>query len=162
MASTTAEYKARRRKMLDYLGGKCVVCEAEDDLHIDHVDASSKRFDVSKNWSRSWEVLKKELDKCQVLCATHHKEKTQRNSESGGGHNKWTKIVHGTVWAYNKYKCRCDACKKVKAESRAKEYESVKQRGVGKFGNPSALGAEDRRFKSCHPDNGARQRVSHH
>ena len=25
-------------------------------------------------------------------------------------------------------------------------------RDVGKFGNPSHLGCEDRRFKSCHPD----------
>lgn len=31
---------------------------------------------------------------------------------------------------------------------------------VGKFGNPSALGAEDRRFKSCQLDDATRLRVA--
>lgn len=134
MVSTLAEYENRRHKMLAYLGSKCAICGIEDDLQIDHVDASTKKFDVSKNWSRTWGILEDELNKCQLLCVRHHKEKTKHNGEGGGGQNKWKDVKHGTVWAYNKYRCRCERCKEAKAVSRAKEYEILKQRDVAQFG----------------------------
>ncbi len=43
------------------------------DLH--HVDESKKSFDMSsRGLTRSWERLKKEADKCVLLCANCHRE----------------------------------------------------------------------------------------
>ena len=43
------------------------------DLH--HVDESKKSFDMSSHGlTRSWERIKKEADKCVLLCANCHRE----------------------------------------------------------------------------------------
>ena len=121
MVSTMSEYMQRKEKMHKYLGGCCVVCGATDNLQIDHTNAEDKEFNISSNWSRSWDFLVVELDKCQLLCEPHHLEKTAREEDNtGGGHNKWEDIQHGKVWAYAKYACRCDLCKEAKRNSRRK------------------------------------------
>lgn len=112
--------------MIRYLGGRCAKCSTRSDLHFDHIDPKTKKFDVSKNWSISWDRLVVELNKCQLLCGTHHREKTKKNKEHAGGHNKWTEIQHGTVWGYSKYKCRCVKCKAAKAA----DYQSRKRPGI--------------------------------
>lgn len=121
MASTIAEYRRRRERMTEYLGGKCAVCGSISNLQIDHVDRASKSFDVSQNWSSSWEMLVTELDKCQLLCRAHHIEKTRVSGDHAGGHNKWTEVQHGRVWAYAKYGCRCAICVEVYRHSRRKQ-----------------------------------------
>jgi hypothetical protein len=72
----------RRRKLksllVEYKGGKCMVCSYKKtpwamDLH--HVDESKKSFDMSsRGLTRSLERLKKEADKCVLLCANCHRE----------------------------------------------------------------------------------------
>ena len=72
----------RRRKLklllLEYKGGKCIVCGYNKtpwamDLH--HVDETKKEFSMSvRGLTRSWERLKKEADKCVLLCANCHRE----------------------------------------------------------------------------------------
>ncbi|MFA6494923.1 MAG: hypothetical protein WC246_00960 [Candidatus Paceibacterota bacterium] len=71
----------RRRKIklmaIEYKGGKCQVCGYDKypgalDLH--HVNGK-KSFGIGdKGYTRSWEKIKQELDKCILVCANCHRE----------------------------------------------------------------------------------------
>lgn len=72
----------RRRKLkamiVQYKGGKCILCGYKRcvwafDLH--HKDAGKKDFGLSvRGLTRSWEAIKKEADKCVLVCANCHRE----------------------------------------------------------------------------------------
>jgi hypothetical protein len=73
----------RRRKKLkilavEYKGGKCEKCGYNKfigALEFHHLDPKEKDFSISDSGStRSWERLKKELDKCIIVCSNCHKE----------------------------------------------------------------------------------------
>lgn len=63
---------------VDYLGGKCNRCgynKCIDALDFHHINPKEKDFNFSENGHcRSWERVKKELDKCELLCANCHRE----------------------------------------------------------------------------------------
>ena len=74
---------AKRRKKIkalsiEYKGGKCQICSYDKyqgalDLH--HVNPKEKDFGIAdKGYTRSWEKVKVELDKCILVCATCHRE----------------------------------------------------------------------------------------
>lgn len=69
----------RQRAMaIEYKGGACSscgYCRCFDALHFHHLDSSVKDFKISGNHSRSWESIKRELDKCILLCANCHAER---------------------------------------------------------------------------------------
>lgn len=92
-------WQKRRRKIIDYLGGKCVKCGATDDLEIDHIDPSKKSFHISQRLSLR--TQKEEIDKCQLLCEKHHIEKTVAEKKP---------FTHGTIYAFMKAKCVCALC----------------------------------------------------
>ena len=62
----------------------CAICKyniCSTSLHFDHIDMENKEFDVSE-MVRMWfsiEKIKKEIEKCQVLCANCHWEKTHKD-----------------------------------------------------------------------------------
>jgi hypothetical protein len=87
------------------LGGKCVVCGAEADLEMDHIDRTTKLFTISGGWSRDPEEFWAEVAKCQLLCRDHHAEKTAREREVGHGEG-----------LSGKKNCPCDKCRARKAE----------------------------------------------
>ena len=72
----------RRRKIkllaIEYKGGKCQICSYNKypgglDLH--HIDRKSKSFGIGdKGYTRSWEKVRTELDKCVLVCANCHRE----------------------------------------------------------------------------------------
>lgn len=64
-----AEYKA-------LLGGKCVKCGSDADLHFDHVDPTTREFRIGRLLSFSKAKALLELKKCQLLCHPCHKLKT--------------------------------------------------------------------------------------
>jgi hypothetical protein len=72
----------RRRKIkalsIEYKGGKCQTCSynrCQAALELHHIDASLKSFGIGdKGYTRSWEKVKAELDKCILLCANCHRE----------------------------------------------------------------------------------------
>lgn len=90
--------------MLEYLGGKCVKCDAIEDLHFDHIDPKTKSFDIKSNLTLNNPAVRAELDKCQLLCGPHHREKTAQEQLG------WT---HGTNYAWMKKKCRCEICEPI-------------------------------------------------
>lgn len=70
--------KELKRKAVEYKGGKCEMCGYDkciDALDFHHKEPSQKEFGVSKNThNRKWEDIKKEIEKCMLLCANCHRE----------------------------------------------------------------------------------------
>mgnify|MGYP006935470923 CR=1 FL=1 len=65
-----------KEKYIEYKGGKCEMCGynkciAALDFH--HTNPSEKEFNISSRIV-SWEIAKKELDKCILVCANCHRE----------------------------------------------------------------------------------------
>lgn len=76
----TCRNKETRRKLkkraIDYKGGKCVLCSYNrciDGLCFHHIDPDKKDFNICGGPIK-WQTLKKELDKCVLLCALCHIE----------------------------------------------------------------------------------------
>lgn len=103
-------YAKRRSEFLSYLGEECVVCQATEDLNIDHIDHTLKSFSISDNWHLDWEILKEELDKCQLLCKRCHLDKTLAEGSLSKGPSNQKRLVHGSKWTHAHHKCRCDIC----------------------------------------------------
>ncbi len=70
--------KELRHKAIVYKGGRCSICgynKCLQALEFHHSDPSKKDFGISaKGYTRSWEMVSKELDKCILLCANCHRE----------------------------------------------------------------------------------------
>jgi hypothetical protein len=106
----------KRQEALEYLGGVCKRCGSDKNLTFDHIDRASKKINISKILSRSWQEQKKELDKCQILCRKCHKEKTLEDFGQTSA-----KGTHGTLSSY-RY-CKCILCRRAKA-AYMKDYKS--------------------------------------
>ncbi|MDP3995845.1 MAG: hypothetical protein Q8P74_01195 [bacterium] len=74
---------AKRRKKIremaiEYKGGRCVLCGYDkciQALDFHHIGGKGKDFGISdKGYTRSWERVKKEIDKCILVCANCHRE----------------------------------------------------------------------------------------
>lgn len=73
---------SRRRKLremaVEYGGGKCKICgykKCNRALSFHHLDPAKKDFGLSADgFTRSWEKIKPELDKCILVCANCHME----------------------------------------------------------------------------------------
>lgn len=65
-------------KLIIFLGGKCVECSSNSNLQLDHIDRKSKLFTISAMRFKSEELIKEELKKCQILCASCHAKKTHK------------------------------------------------------------------------------------
>ncbi len=74
---------AKRRKKLKtlaikYKGGKCHICgydKCAGALELHHLNKAKKSFGIGdKGYTRSWEKIREELDKCVLLCANCHRE----------------------------------------------------------------------------------------
>ena len=66
----------KKLKSIEYLGGSCKICKEDNffKLTFHHINANDKEFELSdNNWAR-WSTLKKELDKCDLLCQNCHRE----------------------------------------------------------------------------------------
>lgn len=77
--SCNANRKRRsvKLKAIAYKGGKCEVCgydKCPGALQFHHRDPKKKDFIIGVAQSRAWSVLRKELNKCALLCANCHAE----------------------------------------------------------------------------------------
>ena len=62
------EYKAGQREICGY--DKCI-----DALEFHHLNPEEKDFGIGcKGYTRSWEKVKNELDKCIMICSNCHRE----------------------------------------------------------------------------------------
>jgi len=89
--------QARRDRLIELLGGKCVRCGATEDLEFDHIDPSTKVFAVCAGLSKAWDVLVEEASKTQLLCKPCHVAK---------GAEDRPELKHGTYHVYWYWNCR--------------------------------------------------------
>lgn len=74
--------KRRRQRLkelsLQYKGGRCQCCGYDKcamALEFHHIDPKGKDFGIGANgYTKSWEKVKKELDKCVLVCSNCHRE----------------------------------------------------------------------------------------
>jgi len=70
--------KEVRRQAIAYSGGRCQRCGYDrciEALEFHHVGSSRKDLGISsKGYTRSWDKVRAELDKCVLLCANCHRE----------------------------------------------------------------------------------------
>lgn len=66
-----------KRKAIQYKGGECFICgysKCVRGLDFHHLNPEEKEFLISHKNIKSWDRLKKELDKCILVCCRCHAE----------------------------------------------------------------------------------------
>lgn len=70
-------------KAVEYKGGKCNKCgynKCLGAMEFHHLDPKEKDFSIgNKGYTRSWDKVKEELDKCVLLCANCHREEHNKD-----------------------------------------------------------------------------------
>lgn len=74
-----AEFRRKNKKRcIEFLGGKCLKCgyrNCPDALEFHHRNPAEKEFNLGvRGLTKSWKRIKKELIKCDLLCANCHRE----------------------------------------------------------------------------------------
>ena len=73
---------ARKKRMIEYKGGKCSRCGYDKSTRVlgfHHRDPSKKSFDMGRSYTTAWNKVQLELDKCDLLCANCHMEIEEEN-----------------------------------------------------------------------------------
>ena len=68
---------SKKQRLLEYKGGKCEVCgynKSQNALSFHHLNPEEKDFEISGKHCLAFETLKKEVDKCALLCLNCHAE----------------------------------------------------------------------------------------
>jgi len=69
-----------KQKLIDYKGGRCMRCgynKCVAALHFHHRNPNEKDFGISAK-TKSFDVMKLEVDKCDLLCSNCHAEEHER------------------------------------------------------------------------------------
>jgi hypothetical protein len=73
IAAVARRRKAVRQKAIAYKGSKCELCgymRCPEALEFHHLNDGEKEFGISsRGYTRSWEKVEQELDKCILICA---------------------------------------------------------------------------------------------
>lgn len=119
--------KRRRDEAIERLGGACTRCGSTEDLHFDHIDASTKVREIASLLTASKAMFEAELTKCQLLCRPCHLEKTR----ASGDVRMQPELRHGeNTTLYFNYGCRCEPCKAYMSQRR-KSFPSRQPKGEG-------------------------------
>jgi hypothetical protein len=86
LKKAVAKRRTKVKKMaVEYKGGKCESCKYDkciEALDFHHLDPKTKSFGISAGgFSRSWQSIKDEADKCVLLCANCHREIHSENRQ---------------------------------------------------------------------------------
>lgn len=125
MARYMAERRSSRRGILiEHFGGECQKCGSGSDLEFNHLDRTTKLFNLSGcHLDKSWKRILEEAAKCELVCNSCHLAYTRAQHAAGEivPHNKNTDpYVHGTMRCYQETGCKCPPCKAAKKLYRAK------------------------------------------
>lgn len=66
-----------KKRAVEYKGGECELCgysRCLRTLSFHHCDPEHKDFSISSKSNHSWETIRRELDKCMLLCSNCHSE----------------------------------------------------------------------------------------
>ena len=75
--SVESRKREKKLKLVEYKGGKCSICgydKCPAALEFHHLDMSEKDYGIGSHLHKSFEFLKKEADKCILVCANCHRE----------------------------------------------------------------------------------------
>jgi hypothetical protein len=92
-----------REILIEKMGGKCIECGCKETLEFDHIDPSTKSFNIAAGYTKPKEILLEEVAKCQLLCNKCHIEKSKKDlkfrpkSCVGGRPLKYKNLGHGTM-----------------------------------------------------------------
>lgn len=69
-------YYTKKLKAIEYLGAKCAKCGEDEQFKLcfHHTDSQLKDEQLSLMFGKRWELVKIELDKCELLCFNCHME----------------------------------------------------------------------------------------
>ena len=94
----------RRRKLkheiVKYKGGKCEICgynKCEAALEFHHLNPDEKEFQLSGN-TYSLEKMKKEVDKCILVCSNCHREIHFEENEKKRQNFIYNHIILSNYW----------------------------------------------------------------
>jgi len=65
---------AKRLKIINHLGGKCKICGDKNPFHLVCHHIVGKECKVSEMILLRWSKIKKEIEKCELLCENCHQE----------------------------------------------------------------------------------------
>lgn len=71
-----------KQTLIEYKGGKCEICgynKCIAALEFHHLIPEEKEIEISAFHSQDIEILKKEVDKCKLLCSNCHREQHHLN-----------------------------------------------------------------------------------
>lgn len=86
---------------IQYLGSMCIDCgwmgndEESNAYEFHHLSSEEKEYEIGRCLNKSWDFVKKELDKCVLLCSRCHRIRHSREK---------TEIFMEAVRSYNGYK----------------------------------------------------------
>ena len=92
-----------REILIEKLGGKCVECGCTESLEFDHIDPSTKSFNIAAGYTKPKKVLLEEVAKCQLLCNKCHIEKSKKDAKfrpkscAGGRPLKYRNLGPGSM-----------------------------------------------------------------
>lgn len=94
---------AKRLKAINLLGGVCNCCGASDIFILSFHHIKGKDFDISRNKTRRWSEIKKEIEKCVLLCENCHRDVHNIQKNEKRVHNKQICLTY-------KNTCCCEQC----------------------------------------------------
>lgn len=121
---TVERQRRLKQEAINYLGGKCKrcgydKCQAAFDFH--HRDPSEKEFTLAHLKTTAFnDKIKKELDKCDLLCANCHREVHWEEKEFINLSPRQPKKVHRCKTCHTEVSQKAVQCVKCHKESREK------------------------------------------
>lgn len=110
----TNKRRVRIKQKIVALKGSCCQrcgynkCISALDFH--HLDASKKEFGLNIAHTKKWELVEKEINKCELICSNCHREEHFKDHPKEFLESTIHIIEHGTYGKYRKG-CRCSECK---------------------------------------------------
>jgi 5-methylcytosine-specific restriction endonuclease McrA len=81
--AVTKRRRELKKRAVEFKGGKCVLCGYNKyigALEFHHKKDTNKNFGISmQGYSRSWDKIKEEIEKCMLVCSNCHRELHYKN-----------------------------------------------------------------------------------